>query len=86
MPNILLDYFNRLTHAEKKAFAMRASTSIATIRLAANGYKTNAALVIGPEFAGRLEDASDGALPRDTLSPVCASCPYPRQARLCMGD
>lgn len=81
MSNALLSYFEALTHEEREAFAKRAETSIATIRLAANGYKTNGELIIGPEFAGRLEAASNGALQRDDLSPVCAACQYPKLAR-----
>ena len=78
--NPLLDYWQGLTPEGRNTFARRAGSSIGAIRLAAHGYKTDGELDITPEFAARLEMASDGVLSRDKLAPVCKACPLAEYA------
>lgn len=76
MSNALLRFLKTLTLAQRKKFAARAGSSDMSLRLAAHGYKTKGKLVITPEFAARIEEASDGALCRTQLSQVCCACPH----------
>ena len=76
MINPLKTYLRRLTVEQRVAFAERAGSSDTSLRLAANGYKTDGVLVITPAFAARLEAASNGELKREELSSTCAQCPY----------
>lgn len=75
MTNPLIKYLNTKTPADRKVFAEAAGSSATSMRLAAHGYKTGGKLAITPEFAARIEAASDGALCRTELSGVCAACP-----------
>ena len=77
MSNALKHYLDRLPAGERAAFALRAGTSYTTLRLAANGYKTDGKLQISPEFAARIEKADlTGTLKRQHMSPTCAVCPH----------
>lgn len=76
MPNILLDYLASLTPAERAAFAKKAGSSAMSLRLASHGYKTGGRLALSPDFAARIEAASDGKLSRTLLSETCAKCPF----------
>ena len=55
--NPLLQYLDHLTPDTRDAFALRACSSYAALRLAANGYKTGGKLSISPYFAARIEKA-----------------------------
>lgn len=75
--NALLQYLDHLTPDARESFANRAGSSYDTLRLAANGYKTDGRLQLSPEFAARIEKADlTGTLRREALSPTCAACPY----------
>ena len=74
MPNILIDYLAALTPEARAAFAEKAGSSPMSLRLAAHGYKTGGKLSLSPEFAARIEAASEGELPRTLLSDTCAKC------------
>jgi len=76
MKNPLLTYLNSLSQDERKAFAMRAGSSVDALRLAAHGYKTQGKVAITAEFAVRIEKASGGAVRRQTLSDTCKKCPF----------
>lgn len=76
MTNALLAYLTARTPEERCEFAAKAGSSAMSLRLAAHGYKTQGTLAITPEFAARIEAASDGALSRLELSTVCAACPH----------
>ena len=76
MSNPLKDYLDGLTAVQRVAFANRAKSSIGSLRLTAAGYRTGGKLVVSSELAGRLAKASQGALTRAQLSPVCAKCPH----------
>ncbi len=77
MDNALKHYLERLNPEERLAFAYRAGSSYAALRLAANGYKTKGKLQISPEFAARIEAADlTGTLKRGQLAPTCAVCPH----------
>ena len=60
----LLDYFKSLSLGEQADFAKKAGTTPGYLLQAAYGYKK-----IGPEFALRLEGASEGAVKATELSP-----------------
>lgn len=73
--NALIKHLNTMTPAERVTFAEKAGSSATSMRLAAHGYKTDGLMVISPEFAARIEAASEGALCRTELSAVCGACP-----------
>ena len=77
--NKLLEWLNRATPQDKKILAERADSSVASIRLAAKGYRKEGALDLTAEFAGRLEVASSGQLRREDLCKACAECPYQKK-------
>lgn len=77
--NVLLEHLTNLTPAQRRDLAEKARTSAASLRLAAHGYKTKGLLNLSPDFAARVEEASDGALSRTQLSDLCASCPHARK-------
>jgi len=76
MKNPLLTYLNSLSPAERETFAKAAGSSVNSLRLAANGYKTNGKLAITAEFAARIEKASGGVVRRQDTSDTCKKCPY----------
>ena len=81
MTHPLQKYLAERTPEERCAFAEKASSSPVSLRLAARGYKTGGTPKISAEFAARIEAASDGELPRDTVSATCAACPLACAAR-----
>lgn len=81
MANPLLQFLNSLTPAQREAFAKAAKSSPTSLRLAANGYKTEGKLNITAEFAARIEKASRNALPRQTLCDTCKKCPHAKNCK-----
>lgn len=78
--NPLKKFVSQLSPVERTKFAKRAKTSQSSIRITANAYRTGKVAVTA-EFAGRLADASGGALLRAQLSPTCAKCPHSKRDR-----
>lgn len=85
--NILYKWMNNATAEEKKALAELASSSVASLRQLAGGYRGKN-FSVSAEFAGRLEAASRKlqrkGLPlllREDLCPACASCGYLKMCR-----
>lgn len=80
--NKLLLWLSKATISQKMQLAEEADSSVASIRLAAKGYRTEGEVDLTAEFAARLEVAAakvGGDLPvlgREDLCKACASCPY----------
>lgn len=81
MTNQLKLWLQQSTTAQKQKLAELASTSIPSLRLAANGYRTDRMVDLSVDFAARIEQAAaqvDLNIPvrREHLCTTCAKCPY----------
>lgn len=82
--NTLKQWMQQSTTEQKERVAELADTSIPTMRLAANGYRTDGNVNLTAEFAARLEQAIGTVnlnldLPevkREHLCKACSTCPY----------
>lgn len=80
--NKLLEWMVKATTEQKNKLALFADSSVASIRLAAKGYRKDGELDVSADYAARLEFASQrvgGELPalrREELCKTCAECPY----------
>lgn len=77
--NPLAKWLSRATVKEREALARRAGTTPNSLHVTAGAYRNGGKLNMTAEFAARIENASDGALRRDELSPVCKACPYAKR-------
>ena len=71
------------TNTQKEDVAKAASSSVSSLRLAANGYRTEGDVDLSVDFAARIEEAiathHDPLLPvvtRGDLCKTCAKCQY----------
>ena len=77
MENILRKYLQTLNKVELETFVRKARTTIASVNGTARAHRDpDRKLRISPEYAARLEQASEGVLSRAQLSNVCRMCPY----------
>jgi hypothetical protein len=81
--NKLLQWITAATMPEKLELAKRADSSLASLRLAAKGYRKDRELDISADFAARIETAAAvmqnphlPELKREDMCPTCATCPY----------
>jgi hypothetical protein len=77
--NPLKKYLADLTPDAIAKLARKAKTTPASLRVLSGAYRTGGRANLSPALAGRLEVASDGALRREQLSPVCAGCPHTKK-------
>lgn len=79
--NKLMMWLTKANTSQKMQLAERADSSVASIRLAAKGYRKEGELDVSAEFAARLEVAAEGLgvdveLKRGDLCKACQECPY----------
>lgn len=80
--NKLMAWFSQATADQRSRLALFSGSSVASIRLAAKGYRKEGAVDVTADFAARLEEAAarvGGDLPvvkREDLCKACATCPY----------
>ena len=74
--NALKKYLNSLSSVKLARFARRAKTTPESLRVVSGAYRTGGRPDLSPAFAGRVADASEGALTRAQLSLTCAKCPH----------
>lgn len=63
-------WWRRASPDEKSTLVLNSGSSYNALSNVAHGK------VVGPELAGRLEDATRGALKRGDLSDICRRCRY----------
>ena len=61
--------------AQQKRLTRRARTSVGHLKQLATGNRAASA-----DLAGRIETASEGAIPRTSLCAACGKCPYAKAA------
>lgn len=77
-----LEWFTKATTDQRSKLALFSGSSVASIRLAAKGYRKEREVDVTADFAARLEKAVElvgGDLPvvrREDLCKACAECPY----------
>lgn len=81
--NRLKEWMQKSTTEQKERLAELAGSSVPSLRLAANGYRTEGVVDLTAEFAGRIADAAaqipGDQLPdigREDLCKACSTCPY----------
>lgn len=79
--NQLKLWMQQSTTEQKNKLAELANTSVPSLRLAANGYRTEREVDLTAEFAARIETAIaqielDVPVRREHMCSACATCPY----------
>jgi len=86
MSNTLKEWLHLSTQEQKELLAKLATTSVPSLRLASQGYRTEGAVNLTAEFAARIANAAaqipDKTLPVikvEELCKACHDCPYQKK-------
>jgi hypothetical protein len=71
-------WYKQATTKERNQLARKAKTTLGTLRHIAGGYRDTG---VTADLAARIDRASAGAIPRESLCPACKACEFAKQCR-----